>query len=100
MIRAGRLNKWVTLSRAPRMSPDSDGFFEALSPPGAWAAIQPLQPSADGRTVSALVTIRYHPDVTMDTRILYGTRELFVKGFQHVDEDGVEMRLLCEEVIS
>lgn len=98
-MRAGKLDKWVTLSQSPQTPNDSNGFFEALSPEGVFASIQPLSPSADGRTVSSLVTMRYHPDVTMDTRIVFGTRELFVKGVQNVDEQNVELRLLCEEVV-
>jgi head-tail adaptor len=99
-IPLARLNKWVTLSRSPSTSGDSDGFFAALSPAGVWAAIQPLTPSPDGRVISHLVTMRSHDQVGLDTRVLYGTRELFVKGFQNVDEDGVEMRLLCEEIVN
>lgn len=95
----GRLNRYVTLSRSPKTSPDSDGFFEALVPALVPVAIEPLAPSGDGRTQLHLVTLRYHPQVTMDTRIVYGTRELFVKGFMNVNEHGVEMRLLCEEII-
>jgi head-tail adaptor len=98
-MRVGRLNKWVTLSRSPQETNDSDGFFEALDPEGVWAAIQPQGATGDGRTVSHFVTIRYHEQVDMDTRIVYGTRELFVRGFQNVDEQNVEMRLVCEEVV-
>jgi head-tail adaptor len=100
MLAAGRLNKSVSLSRSPRTSGDSDGFFEALSPATVWAAIQPLSPSPDGRTISSLVTIRYHDQVGVDTRVLFGTRELFVRSLQNVDEQNVELRLLCEEVIN
>jgi head-tail adaptor len=98
-MRVNHLNKWVTLSRAPQETDDNDGFFEPLNPPGVWAAIEPLAPIGDGRTVQSLVTLRYHPQVSMDTRILYGTRELFVKGFQNVTERNVELRCLCEEVV-
>lgn len=98
-MRVGNLDRWVTLSRSPQVTDDADGFFEALSPAGVWAAIEPQGPSGDGRTVQSLVTIRYHAQVTMDTRILYGTRELFVKGFQNVAEQFVEMRLICEETV-
>jgi head-tail adaptor len=98
-MRVGAQNLWVTLSRSPQTTNDSDGFFEDLTPAGCWAAIQPTPPSGEGRSVFHVVTMRYHPEVTMDTRVLYGTRELFVKGFQNVAEQGVEMRLLCEEII-
>ena len=98
-MRVGRLNKWVTLSQSPQTTPDNDGFFEALSPDGVWAAIEPQASSGDARTLFHNVTIRYHPQVTMDTRIVYGTRWLFVKSVQDMNEENVEMRLLCEEVI-
>lgn len=104
-MRPGRLNKWVTLSRSPQTTPDSDGFFEDLDPAGVWASIQPLQPQGDGRSIFHYVTMRFHPQVTVDTRILHGTRadgsprELFVRGVQNVDERNVEMRLYCEEVV-
>jgi head-tail adaptor len=98
-MRAGRLTKWVTLANQPDQPDDADGFFEALDPAGVWAGIRPLPPAADGRTLQHEVEMRYHPQVTMDTRILYGTRELFVKGFQNVDDRNVELRLLCEEVV-
>lgn len=95
------MNKWVTLSRAPISSPDSDGFFEDLNPAGTWAQIEPFFPgaSADSSRVTAhSVRIRYHPQVTVDTRIVFGTRELFVKGVQNINEANAEMVLYCEEV--
>jgi head-tail adaptor len=99
MPRVGRFNKWVTLSRCPQHTNDTDGFFEPLSPAGAWAAIRPLPPSLDGRTIQHEVGMRFHPQVNMDTRIVFDTRELFVKGFQNINEDDAELRLLCEEII-
>lgn len=100
-MRPGRLNRYVTLSKATRTSPDSDGFFEALSPAAVWASIDSLPPGSadDGdRTVGHVVTMRYHSGVTVDTRIVYGTRELFVKGVQNVNDANAELRLYCEEV--
>ena len=97
-MQAGKLNKWVTLSRSPISSPDNDGFFEPLTPEGAWAGIQPLSPGADGRTTTSLITIRYHAQVNVDTRLVYGSREFFVRGVQNLDERNDEMRLLCEEI--
>lgn len=99
--RVGPMNLWVTLSRAPISSPDSNGFFEDLSPSGAWASIQPLAPGGgDGQTVQHLVTMRFHPQVSLTTRIVYDERELFVRGVQNINEAGAIMRLLCEEVQS
>ena len=98
-MRLNTYNKFVSLSRCPQTPGDSDGFFEPLNPSTAWASIQPQQPSENGRSVWHRVGMPYHPQVNMDTRILYGTRELFVKGFQNVDEANRDLVLLCEEVI-
>jgi head-tail adaptor len=97
-MRAGRLNQWVTLSRSPQETNDSDGFFEALDPPGVWAAIAPAA-SGEERTLLHDVQMRYHPQVSIDTRIVYGTRQLFVKGCVNVNEANVELRLQCEEIL-
>jgi head-tail adaptor len=100
-MRVGRMNRQVTLSRAPQSTPDSDGFFEALSPETVWCAIEPLDASvSDGTRIQASrVTMRYHDQVTVDTRIVYGTRELFVKGVQNVNDANRELVLFCEEAI-
>jgi head-tail adaptor len=48
--------------------------------------------------------MRFHPEVTLDTRISYAdartnsTRLLYVRGVQHVSEAGDEMQLLAEEI--
>jgi len=104
MPRVGRYNKSVTLWKSTTTTNDPDGFFELLTPSTWWCAIQPMAPSPEGRGVSSLVSMRYHPQVTMDTRIVYQAtgavaREFFVRGFQNIDEQNAEMRLLCEEVI-
>lgn len=104
-MRVSQLNKYVSLSRSPQTSGDSDGFFEDLEPPNAWVRIDPQGPTGEGRTVSHLITMRWHAQVTMDTRIVYvdkaygRDREFIVRGFQNVSEAGDELRLLCEEVI-
>lgn len=99
-MRPGKFDKFVTLSRAPQTPGDSDGFFEALSPATAWVALEPLQPfESDGtRTQGFYVSMRYHDGVTVDTRIVYGSREFYVKGVQNVNEKNRELRLYCEEV--
>ena len=44
-----------------------------LSPAGVWAAIEPLPPgtSDTNRTLTHQVRMRFHPEVTMDTKIEY-----------------------------
>lgn len=97
-MRPGRMDKWVTLARHPITTPDSDGFFEDLDPKGCWAQIQPLPPQDDGRVRGSTVTIRYHPQVNVDCVVNYGSRQLFVKGVENVNEQNAELRLYCEEV--
>jgi len=100
-MRVSPLTKLVQLSRSPKYTDDSDGFFEPLSPPAMWAHIEPQGPIGDGRNVQHLVTMRFHPGVTMDTRIVVDrTRELFVRGVQNINDANIELRLICEEIIT
>ncbi len=103
---SGRYGIWVTLSQSPQVTDDSDGFFEALNPEGVWASIRP-QLASNGRTIEHVVEMRWHPQVTIDTRIVYEdstkpvgktTRELFVKGVQNLEEQNATLVLLAEEV--
>lgn len=104
-MRVGRLTKRVSLARGPQTSGDSDGYYEDLDPKHAWAAIDPQGPTDDGRTMSHLITVRFHKQITMDTRLVYTDpvlnrdRHFFVRGFQNVAERNDEMRLVCEEVV-
>lgn len=102
-MRAGPCNKWVTLARYPEDDDEARGT--PLTPEGVWAAIEPLPPGGtDNRTITHLVRMRFHPEVTLDTRIQYvdarvgRTRSLFVRGVQAVNEAGDELQLLAEEV--
>src|SRR5262245_12658546 len=98
-MQVGRMNRLVSLSRAPQTTPDSDGFFEALNPATMWAAVEPLDPSvSDGtRAQALLVTMRYHAQVTVDTKLVYGSKEYFVKGVQNLGDANRELRLYCEQ---
>jgi head-tail adaptor len=104
-MRVSRLTKHVSLGRSPQTSGDADGFFEDLDPKYAWCAIDPQGPTGEGRTVTHLITMRFHKQVTMDVRIVYADpvlnrdRHFFVRGFQNVAEKNDEMRLICEEVV-
>lgn len=104
-MRVGKHDKPVTLFRGPQESNDSDGYEEALTPSSWWASIEPLSPQGDGRTVTSLLTMRWHPQVTMDTFVKYDdpvlgrVRQFFVRSFQNVAEANVELRCYCEEVV-
>jgi len=89
---------YVTL--ANRSDVTNDPTLTPLSPPDDWAAIQPFPPSGEGSALTHLVTMRYRPDVTKLTVILFGSRHLHVMGPpQNVDERNVELRLLCNEAV-
>lgn len=96
---AGRL-KLVRAYRGPQTPGDSDGFKEPLTPSTWWATFEPLDPIAsDGtRIVATRLRGRYHPEITVDSILVYGERELFVKGVQNVDDANRHLVLYCEEV--
>src|SRR5262245_2521249 len=96
--RAGRYNKYVTLSQSPQISGDSDGFFEDLSPNWSWCAIQPAGALSDTRSITHNVEMPFHAGVTLDTRLLYSGRALFVRSVINVNEEDTILRLVCEEI--
>lgn len=106
-MRTGACNKYVALAQGPQAA---SGPFAALSPANVWASIEPSAPgdSITDRTITHLVRMRFHAQVSLQTRIAYvdarqsgsPTRYLYVRGFQAVNEAGDELRLLCEEVAS
>ena len=93
-VEVGLLNKRVKLYRAPD---EGVPVGDPLSPRDVWAQID-NQGSGGERVTTHAVTIRHHPEVTIDTVVVYGTRYLFVRSVQNVNEDDIEMRLLCEEI--
>lgn len=101
-MRVGKQNRPVTLSQ--KAQAEGDPTYEALSPSNWWCQIQPVAPQGDGRTTMHLVTMRFHPQVTVDTCISFAdlvllrTRTLFVTGVQNVGDANTEMKLLCEEI--
>jgi head-tail adaptor len=103
-MNVGALRHQVSLANCPTRTNDADGFYEPLTPSLVKASIVPISPGADDRTTTHLVTVRYHPQITVDTRIVFSDpvkrrdREFFVRGVQNLDERNVELRLLCEEV--
>ena len=106
-LRAGRLNRFVKLYRRPTDVADTGPFDHPLSPLNDWVSLQPLEPSFsdDTRTQLVRVTMRYRPDVDIDTHIYYSDQEkgrdrlFLVKGVQNVDDASVQMVMFCEELI-
>jgi SPP1 family predicted phage head-tail adaptor len=111
LVKRGQLRCRVTLDRLVQR-PDGEGGFEdtfvPLDPPQAWALIEPatqrdLERVAANATIEAvathIVTIDYHPQVTIQTRITYGDRVLQVRSRANPDESNVELILVCAEVL-
>ena len=103
-MRSSTLNLWVTLDNKVENQSVTE-MWHTLNPPGVWASIQPLSPSDDGRSLHHAVTIRFHPEVGVDTRMTYvdpqgRTRYLFVQGIQDIGLQNVELRCVCDEVIA
>lgn len=102
MALLGRMNKWVTLANKQM---ESDEDFTALDPDGAWAEITPQFAIGDSsRSMLHVVRMRWHPDVSLDTRIVYQpTRDrtitMFVRGVQNVNMDDDMLQLSCEEIL-
>lgn len=88
------------LVRLDKPLPEDGGG--ALSPSQVYAAIEPSQPgSFDEDKITHIVTLDYHPEITLNTRIrTEDDRDLWVRGMQDVEFRHIELRLLCEEVLS
>jgi len=95
----------------PTKTDDGDGgyteSFAAASPSPVFASIQTATARAIermiGNTIEApvthLVTIRWHSAVTTRTRLVFNSRNFFVRGIQNIDELDEFMVLACEEFI-
>lgn len=109
---SGERRHLVTVQAPGPPQPDGDGGFietwNDLVPPQVYARIVPatardLERTAAGTviaTASHLVTIPYHPQVTVASRIVFGTRILEITGIANRDERNIEQILICAEQIS
>jgi len=94
VLNPSKYRHWVDLD-----DPVEDGTPVEFDPSRVKCSIQPQSPGAfDETKTTHLVTMRYHPQVTFNTRIAHRGRFLFVRGVQNVDELNRELVLLCEEV--
>jgi head-tail adaptor len=94
MIPAGRRTTYVTLENPGAPVPDgAGGFTESwtpLDPPAAWVALEALGGADMERltadTISASgthqVTLPYHPQVTVQTRLTYADPDRGLRTFQ------------------
>jgi head-tail adaptor len=113
----GQLRHRVTLTNPGTPVADGDGgyteTFTALSPATVSAAIKPatardLERVAGGTvmsTASHLITMRFHPGVTTETKVAWTTKDgrthtANVTGVQNTDERSIELVLTCVEVVA
>lgn len=118
----GHLRHLLTLENPGVAVPTSEGYTQA------WTALTPAKVSAEIKPATAhdlerrvastiqsnashIVTMRYLPGVTTQTRLTKGprnsdgtlpagSREFSVTGVQNTDERNIELILACQEVVA
>jgi SPP1 family predicted phage head-tail adaptor len=93
--------------------PDGDGGYvntwTPLTPPQLWAAIEPaslrgIEAVTASTTIQAVathvVTMDYHPQVTVQSRIHFRSREFQIHAVTNVDEANQQHILVCSEVLN
>lgn len=101
----------VTLQNPGPAVPDGDGYTQSwtdLTPPALSVKIAPatqrdLERVIAGTVMSQathIVTGPFHPQVTTKTRIIFSGRTFNVVGVADPEEGGVEMVLVCVEVVA
>ena len=112
MPAVGQYRHLVTLENPGNPVPDGDGgYTEAWTPldPASWdcaiqaATARALENLAAGTVIaqaSHIVTGRYHPGITIETRLTFNGRRMNVIYVANRDERGIDTVLLCSEVLS
>jgi SPP1 family predicted phage head-tail adaptor len=102
----------LTLDAPGAPVPDGAGgyleTFAPLDPAELWGMVEPMSQAdlerVSGSTVEAtathLITLPFHPQVTVQTRVTYHGRTFLVQGIRNVLERNVTLELTCEEVLA
>lgn len=102
----------VRLQNPVTTIPDGDGGFTqtwADLTPATWhvsitpATARDLERVAAGTVLSTATYIlrgKFHPQVTTQTRVLFGARAFSVTGDMNPGEQNIDMILVCVEVVS
>lgn len=110
-VAVGELRHRIVLENPGTPIPDGDGGFTqvytALTPSPVSAAIFPatardleyLSAGTVTSVASHVIQMRYHPGVTTQTRITFGTRVFNVTGLINVEERNIETIALAVEII-
>lgn len=93
--------------------PDGDGGYTEswvnLNPPQVWAEIVPASARAIERLTASVavqavathvVTLPYHPQLTVTSKLLFGTREFQIHDVANLDEVNTTHVLICSEILS
>jgi head-tail adaptor len=108
---AGQRRHAVLLQNPGPPIPDGDGGYTQswtdLTPSLVWVSLQPayardveyLTAGTVGASATHIVTGPYHPGVTTQTRVVFGTRVFSVTGVSNPEERNVEMILMCQEQV-
>jgi head-tail adaptor len=112
MIATGRRDKRVQLHHPGPLVADGEGGYtedwQPLDPPEMLAHIdaataRDLERAVSGTVLSTathLIGMLYHPGITIQTRVTYGTREFQVTAVRNPDEANRELLLVAEEILS
>jgi len=105
----GALRHSIVLENPGPAVPDGDGGFTQAWVPNlpspVWASITPASARDLERLVAGsvqsnathVVRIRYHANISTQTRVTFGTRVFEVTGVQNPDERNIELVLICQE---
>lgn len=108
----GSLRHRVTLDSPGGTVPDGDGgwtqAWAPLNPSQVWASITPATARDLERVTAAtvissasyIVRMRYHPQVTTQTRLTFKGRTLSVIGVANTEERNAELVLVCVEMVT
>lgn len=76
-------------------------FWGSLEPASAHDLERVVAHTEQASTVMAIRGLDYHPDISIDSRVVYQTsRVLQVLGLEDIDEKHIELVLIVQEVLS
>jgi len=103
-MRAGKLRHKVEIQSYTATSDSMGGTTEVWATvETVWAQVQPLssreyfQQQQIQSQATHRVTLRYTSNVNHKSRLLFGSRYLYVQSIRNIEEIGDKMELLCSE---
>jgi hypothetical protein len=113
---SGQRTQEIAMTNPGTRQKNADGGYDVprvpLSPPTAWAKLEVATPKALERTVADttigvathVVTIPYHPQVTLKTDVAWidragGQHHANVLGYSNPDQSAIETVMIIAEII-